>query len=170
MNKGALTFAVIASLMCVSACGFSPVYGDYSNSATKIESAAALNRINISPLPDREGQYLRNALIDRFYKDGYPNNPLYQLIVGRLDEQETDFDITVDSEATRKQLKISTTIRLVDLQSQTALLSQTLYSLSSYNVLASEFATRTSEQNARDAILNDLARKIEQRITLQLNK
>ncbi len=170
MPKLAQTYMTLLTLGLISACGFSPVYGDYSQSAQTIEVSQALSQINIAPIANREGQYLRNALIDRFYKNGYPENPLYQLSIGPLNEQETDFDITVESEATRRQLKIFAPVRLIHLTSQDTIFSQTLYSFSSYNVLESEFATRSSEQNARDAILDDLARKIEQRITLQLNK
>lgn len=170
MIKPPFTLLAVAALFCISACGFSPVYGDYSNSSTETEVSAALSRVSINPLKDREGQYLRNALIDRFYKNGYPDNPLYHLNIGQLDEQETDFDITVDSEATRRQLKISSQITLINLVTQETILSQKLYSLSSYNILGSEFATRSSEENTRDAILDDLARQIEQRISLTLNK
>ena len=49
-------------------------------------------------------------------------------------------------------------------------LTRQLNAVSSYNVLPSEFSTRASEQNAREAILNDLARQIEQHVTLYLNR
>ena len=159
----------IIALLSLSACGFSPVYGTHSQSAQKSEASATLQQVRIAPLPDREGQYLRNALIDQFYRNGYPDRPKYQLNIDALSERKTAFDITIESEATRYQLKISTTLNLIDLASGKNVLKRKLYAVSSYNVLTSEFTTRVSEQNAREAILNDLARQIEQQITLYLN-
>ncbi|MEM9469612.1 MAG: LPS assembly lipoprotein LptE [Pseudomonadota bacterium] len=161
---------VLIAVLFLSACGFSPVYGDKSFGNGSSTVAGTLNQIRINPLADREGQFLRNALIDRFYGDGYPTNPLYALTVSPIKEQETAFDITVESEATRYQLKISTSIQLKDLNTGELILTRSLNGISSYNVLESEFATRVSEQNAREAVLNDLARQIEQHIALTLNK
>lgn len=166
-------FALLSLLLLplsLSACGFSPVYGDYSNSAQNQESSGVLSRINIAPLKDRDGQFLRNALIDRFYQEGYPQNPLYQLTLTPLIETESNFDITVESETTRRQLKISTSLDLIDLETGEVVIRQNLTSISSYNVIESEFATRVSEQSVREAILRDLARQVEQRITLHLNR
>ena len=160
----------LISTLFLSACGFSPVYGTYSDSAAKTETSNVLSQVRIAPLPDREGQYLRNALIDRFYKNGYPASPDYQLTVGKLNEKKTAFDITVESEATRYQLKISTSLDLIDLKNGENVLKRSLNAVSSYNVLESEFATRVSEQNAREAILNDIARQVEQQIALYLNR
>jgi LPS-assembly lipoprotein len=167
-----MKFLPLIAVFVLSACGLSPVYGTHSKSAQKSEASAALQQVHIAPLPDREGQYLRNALIDRFYKNGYPTNPAYQLKIGVLKENKTAFDITVESEATRYQLKLSTTMTLINTQSpeSKAVLGRNLYAVSSYNVLESEFSTRVSEQSAREAILNDLARQIEQQITLYLNQ
>lgn len=165
-----MKYLLILSLLTLSACGFAPVYGDYSTSAKSTEASTALSKVRISPLANREGQYLRNALIDRFYNNGYPETPFYQLSLSPLVERETNFDITVESETTRRQLKISTSLVFNDLRTGETILSETVYGLSSYNVLESEFATRVSEQNAREAILNDLARQIEVRISLLLNK
>lgn len=165
-----MKFLYITALLLLSACGFSPVYGTYNDSASKIKTSTFLSNIKIEPLPDRKGQYLRNALIDRFYKNGYPKNPKYQLSIGTLNEKKTAFDITIESEATRYQLKISTNLNLKDLKTNNIILKRNIYSVSSYNVLTSEFTTRVSEQNAREAILNDLARQIEQQIALYLNR
>lgn len=159
------------SLLLLTACGFAPVYGtNNTNNGSRDSAATVLNQTRISAMKDREGQFLRNALIDRFYRDGYPTNPQYQLTITELVETETDFDITVESEATRRQLKIRTSITLGGINTNKPSLKRNLYAVSSYNVLESEFATRVSEQNAREAILNDLSRQIEQQIALHLSR
>ena len=155
-----LLFIIIPTL---AACGFTPMYAQ-SDSTGTVKSN--LSQIEISIIPDRSGQYLRNELIDRFYISGYPNNPKYQLTVSPIVERISDFDITVESEATRQQIKLSTVLRLKDLETNAEVLTRSVTSITSNNILESEFSTLITEQSARDAALNDLARQIERQIAL----
>lgn len=146
------------------------MYGTHTDRGSAT-SQANLGQIEINPIKDREGVFLRNALIDRFYTDGYPSNPRYRLEIGELSEINTDLDITSSSEATRAQLSQSTTMKLFDLQNPgTPVLTRALSSITSYNILESEFATRVSEQKAREGGLDDLARQIELNATLYFNR
>jgi LPS-assembly lipoprotein len=157
-----MRYLVLISVLILSACGFTPIYATQDNKKT----AASFNQINIAIIPNREGQFLRNALIDRFYTNGEPKNPHYQLKISPIREQTYNFDITVDSEATRRQLKLSATMRLIDLKTKKTVLKRSLLSIASYNVLQSEFSTIVTEQSARENALNDLARQIERQISL----
>lgn len=165
--RGILLLFVIA----LSACGFTPVYYNHGTGSTHQSGASnGLNQIDIAIIPDREGQFLRNALIDRFYRNGYPTAPRYNLRATPINEKITDFDITVDSEATRQQLVLSTNITLIDLKTNRAVLTRTLTATTSNNVLESEFSTIVTEQSAREAALNDLARQIERQLAIFLSK
>lgn len=163
---------ILFFILLVSGCGFSPVYGTASqkivSSNTSVKSN--LNDVQISIIPDREGQYLRNALIDSFYFSGTPQNPTYFLRVNKVNESIYDFDITQDSEATRRQIKLTTSIILRNKATKEILLKRDLTAYASFNVLESEFSTRITEQAARENTLNDLARQIERDITLYLNR
>ena len=158
----------LVSLLMVfvlTACGFSPMYGKHSG-AQKADVKTGLNQIAIEIIPDREGQFLRNALIDRFYAGGMPSNPAYRLYIDKIQESVADFDLTLESEATRRQLYLSTKMRLVDTQTQKILLERQLSAITSHNVLESEFSTIVTEQSAREAALNDLARQTERHLAL----
>ena len=159
---------VLLLAFVVTACGFTPMYS--ANNDTGSNVSATLDQVAIGIIPDREGQYLRNALIDQFYTNGAPSTPQYQLSVTPVRETISDFDITVDSEATRRQLKLTTSMSLVDLNSNQKILSRTLTATTSNNVLQSEFSTLVAERSAREAALNDLARQIEQQIVLYLSR
>ncbi len=153
------------SLILLTACaGFHPVYGVNKFTAVGVEQA--LSQVKIDNIPDREGQFLRNALITRFYRDGRPDNPLYTLAVTPITESAQNLDVTIDSEATRGQLRLSTSIALKDNQNGEVILNRKLRSIASYNILSSEFTNRVSEQNARENTLNDLARQIEEQLAL----
>ncbi len=159
--------------LLLTSCGFSPVYGTHShNNASQAAptSKAGLNNVEILNIPNREGQLLRNALIDRFYTSGTPTNAKYTLKISPIQENIYNFDITIDSEATRRQLRLKTRMELIDNETNKTLVTQHLLSIASYNVLTSEFSTLVTEQSARKNALNDLARQIERQVALYFNK
>ena len=156
------------TLLLTAACGFHPVYGVNKHTPVGVESK--LQQVWISNIPDREGLFLRNALINRFYRNGTPENPKYVLSVQPVRETTRDLDITVDADATRGQLTLSTAIELSDRDTGEVLVKQNLRAITSYNILGSEFTNRVSEQNTRENALEDLARQIENRVTLAFKK
>lgn len=160
-------FLLIAVLF-FSACGFEPVYGVNRNVAVGVESKTSA--IEISNIPDREGQYLRNALIDRFYRDGRPENPVYVLDVSRPQEKLSKLDITKTADATRSQLRMQAEMILREKSTGNVLLKRNLRTITSYNILNSEFATRVTEDSARTDALDDLARQIEQQLALYFRR
>ena len=156
-------FILMISLLLVAACGFEPMYGRNQDEAVGVENRLAV--VDINNIPDREGQYLRNALIDRFYRRGRPQTPLYILNIEPLIENLVDLDITKNSDATRGQLKLESDLQLTDAKTGEIVMQRKIAAITSYNILGSEFATRVSEENARTNALEDLARQVE----LQLN-
>ncbi|MGB1077710.1 MAG: LPS assembly lipoprotein LptE [Bdellovibrionales bacterium] len=153
---------LISLALWLSACGFTPVYSKYG----KENAQSALSNIEIGIIPDQEGQFLRNVLIDNFYQNGYPSNPRYHLSIEPIQERVRDLDVTITSDTTRAQLKLSTSFKVIDKQTEEEILSRNIKSITSYNVLGSEFSTRVTERNARENALIDLARQIERAITL----
>lgn len=163
------TVLLLSTVTCLltPACGFSPMHGTaFNGQSTAIQSN--LSNVNISNIPDREGQYLRNLLIDRFYRDGRPVAANYQLNITRIKESLIDLDITKTADSTRGQLRLTTAITLIDKQSGEEILNRDLHAITSYNILSSEFSTRISEQSARENALGDLARQIEMQVSLAL--
>lgn len=142
----------------------------YGSGAEGRGAKAGLDKVDIALIPDESGVYLRNNLIDAFYQNGYPASPSYVLRIAKIEEHKDDLDITIDSEATRKQIRLNTTIDLTDKATGAQLLSRRIASLASYNILGSQFTTRISEGDARKAALNDLARQIESQIALYFNR
>ena len=150
----------------LSACGFEPMYGTAFQSTQGADVQAEFSQIEIGNIKDKSGQYLRNALIDRFYRDGRPQNPRYTLNISDISEGVIDLDVTKNSDATRAQLRLDTAMSLVDNESGEVVLERPLRTISSFNVLTSEFATRVSEENTRKNALDNLARQIEMQIGL----
>lgn len=159
--------AVLLTLtLLLSACGFSPMYGKLGNSDVQKN----LNNIEIANIPDHQGQQLRNNLIDRFYHDGRPGSPAYLLVIAPILESKTDLDLTKNASATRSQLTVATSIKLIDKRNNAILLERPINSSASYDILDSRFTTRVSEDNAEQNALEDMARQMEQQIVLYFHR
>lgn len=146
-------------------CGFRPVYSTGSGEQPNA-SQAAFQQIAIANIPDREGQILRNALIDRLYRDGRPEQARYMLTIAPLTESIRDLDITKTADSTRGQLHMTSALRLTDRQTGAVLLQRPLAALTSYNILGSEFTNRVAEENARNNAITELARQVELQLSL----
>lgn len=171
MRQIFMTLLLCGSAFGLSGCGFTPMYGESAGEAAEGSSIQSdFGQVAVENIPDRDGQYLRNALIDRFYRDGRPVQPKYKLMVQPIRETTTDLDITKSSDATRGQLKLTTAMSLVDTGTGETVLKRNLISIGSYNILGSEFTNRVTEQNTRDNALNDLARQIELQVGLYLKR
>jgi len=157
-------------LLTLAACGFTPMYGSGGAGTSGLSATAGLDKIEIDLIPDETGVYLRNILIDQFYRDGYPVDPRYRLRVAAINQKVQDLDVTTDSESTRRQIILTTTLNLVDIGTGENVLSRPVKAITSYNVLGSQFTTRVSENDAREAALEDLARQIETQIALYLKR
>lgn len=140
--------------------------GSYGQMATEDK----LGDIFIANIPDAEGQYLRNALIDKFYRRGRPANPNYTLDIQPLQETVIDLDVTIESETTREQLNITSSMQLVEKGSGKVLLNRPLRASASYNVLGSQYTTIVTETDAREAALNDIARQVETQLSLYFSR
>jgi LPS-assembly lipoprotein len=151
-------------MLTLTACGFRPLYGA-APQAEQIRVIKHIEEIAINNIANREGQYLRNALVDRFYKSGYPKSPRYYLTITTPSETITDLAITKSSNATRAQLRIDATMTLYDVNGQ-ALMDRRLTSISSYNILSSQFTTRVSEDAARKNVLDDIAGQVERLLAI----
>lgn len=166
MSLRASLFVVIALML--AGCGFSPVYGSKA-AAPAVE--ATLDQVHIDNIPDRAGQVLRNALIDRFYRNGRPGDAArYTLRVAAIQETRTNLDITKGASATRAQLRLDTQVTLIDNRGMNTVMERRLLAITSYNILQSQFTTRVAEEAARQAALDDLAGQIERHIALHFNR
>lgn len=172
LHKCAKTFSVPAlalmGVLVLGGCGFTPMYGGGETARHEVQSQ--LSDIRVENIPNREGQYLRNLLIDRFFAENRQANATYSLTFTPVQENKYELDVTKNANATRAELRQTTTFNLKDVKTGKVLLSRTLLASTSYNVLSSQFTTRVSEDDARLNALDDLARQAEQQIVLYFER
>jgi len=144
---------ILVVVLLITACGFTPTYGTKTTSSD-------LNAIKIDTIPDRNGQVVRNFLIDRFYDNGYPINARYNLSVSSISESIIEIGIDQDDEASRAQLRQKANMRLMDIETNKVVLERTIRATSGYNILAGQFTTFVTEQDARQQALRALSDNI----------
>lgn len=146
----------------LGACGFKPVYGTASHDSAV---GVALANVQIDPITDRNGQVLRNNLIDRFYTDGRPANARYRLAVA-LAATEEELGIQKDATATRARLRLQASYELIEISTGQVVYRTFSRSIVSFNLLDSQFAVLATRQDAYDRGLTELADDIRTRLSL----
>lgn len=153
--------------LTLTACGFQPVYGTRGLD-TNIQKA--YQSIAISNIPDREGQILRNHLIDRLHLRATPAQPAYVLNVSPINGYVVRLGIARDATTTRAQYEANAYVSLKDMATGDVVLERQVRSLAAFNILSSEFQTVVTEEDAQERVLNDLADQIETQLSLYFSR
>jgi LPS-assembly lipoprotein len=153
----------IAALLALSGCGLQPMYKGGSSGAV----ASSLSSIRVSPIPERAGWLVRNALVDRLGGEGH--NPTYRLDV-ELDDDLTGFGIRGDSAVTRERRTLRARYRLVELSTGQVVFDATAGSDAGIDVVSSEYATIAAEQTAQERLSLALADQMVSRLALFIQK
>lgn len=142
----------------------------YGENAPAKHAEASLDQIEIANIPDRDGQMLRNNLMDRFYSHGLPQNPAYLLKIEQLTKTVTDMGIRKDATYTRGEMAITAVLTLVDKSTMKPVLTRNLRSVGSYNLLDNQFATVISERDTTDRVLGEMSDNIVTHLSLYFNR
>jgi len=153
---GAL-FLMLLSCLFLSACGFKPMYVQTGPKADG--NIVPFEEVYIANIPDRNGQYLRNRLIDTIYIDGVPHQPRYRMDMNQLREDITPLGIRKDETATSAQMRVDVQMILYDTRQDKIVLTRNLVATNSFNQLSSQYTTNVTAQYARERVLDDLARQ-----------
>ena len=136
--------------LCLSACGFHPMYGR--------ATGPAMASIYVEPVPERDGFELRNALIDALQSDGEEQGKAYHLKVV-LNESAQGIALQNDATITRYNNVLTARYTLTDAQGNT-LTSGTQTQMSAYNVVQSPYATLVASQDSSKRAAQDIAERI----------
>lgn len=167
-GKTPRALALVSLLLLPAGCGFEPMYARPSAEAQK-SVAAAYSNVEIANIPDRDGQYLRNALIDRLYLAGRPADAAFVLEFEPLDKTLTNQAVRKDATYTRALMEISTVMRLRDRKSGAVVLERKQRAFGSYNLLDNQFATLSSKESLNDHLLDELADSVQTALALHFH-
>jgi len=140
-----LTFpGFLLALLLLGACGFKPMYGENSADPGLQETFSG---IEIAPVPDRIGQVVRNHLLDRINPYGSPSAPDYVLNI-QLVQSTEGFGFRSDESVTRESLTLEAAFTLTDSKTGEVVLEDLARSVHSYDVVQSDFANYSAQQDA----------------------
>lgn len=151
----------IALLPLLQGCGYHAVYASRSDNQAL---ATTLNQIGIDNIPNREGQVLRNDLIDRLYGKGRPASVLYHLSVAPKISTE-DLGTLADSTTVLEGVNTDATYKLTDSTGR-EILHGKAHSATSYDKVGSQYATLASYDSAVDRTLHEVGEQITNRLGL----
>lgn len=160
--------ALAVALAALGACGFRPLYGDPEVIGTGNNASEELAAVHINTIPDRTGQMLHNNLLDRINAHGRPGLPRYALDI-TLTETRSNLGFIKDNSATLAQLGIVANYRLVDLKTKAPLQSGRSRSVTSYNIVTSDFGTLSAEKDARERAVREIADDITTKVAVFLS-
>ena len=158
--------AVVGMALCLSACEVRPLYGP---TTMGIPLADELKAIEITPIPDRIGHYVRNELIFAFNGTGSETTPArYRLDVKLKERVQSPIIDTVTGRATSATVFMDAEYKLTALATHKEVASGTLMQVASYD----RFSDRLSNvRAARDGEVRDaktIAEEIRARISMAL--
>ncbi len=154
------TMVLLVLVTLLSGCGLRPLY-----LKGKQNPQPDLTAIEIRPIVDREGQILRNLLLDQLTPKGPSAHPAYVLDVTVV-LSLTTLGIRRDDRATRALIRATATYSLRRKQDEAQLFSSTSQASSGYDILDSDFATLVAEKDAMQHSLETIAQDINLRLSL----
>ena len=157
----------LSALLVLAGCGFTPVYGTHG-SENGSPVAVALNDVAIDNIPDRNGQILRNNLIDRMYGKNRPAKPSHTLKVS-IHSTEEDLGILANATSTRALLNMYGDYKLVDPQGN-EVVKGTANSVASFDKLDQMYGTVAARQDAYERTLHEVSEQIVNRLSLYFSE
>lgn len=147
----------------LTACGFRPLYTpcNYRGNASY--------PVKISSIIDREGQILRNDLVDILTPEGAPSHPLYILDVN-LTESISNTGINKDETTSRKEAKLTAKITLKEMKTGKVVYEHSTDAINSFSVITQNYySDLTAQQYAKREAAHLLAQKIAMLVTTYLD-
>jgi LPS-assembly lipoprotein len=146
-------------------CGWQPLYADPETAPASEE----LRAIKVAPIPERIGQRLEIALRNSLNPSGEPTPPRY-LLSTTLVTALGNLGIQSQGLGTLGQIDAYATYKLVDLQNNVTLLTNTVHVANSFDLNPNEYSTIVGEDDARNRCAAELDQEIVTRLTLFMQR
>lgn len=147
-------FSILGICFLVTACGFQPLYTPIRN------TTHVAVPIKIATIQDRDGQILRNYLVDLLTPECAPQKPLYILEIS-LTDAVSSIGVNKDETTNRKNATVTAALTLRDAKTYDVVYTHTTKAINSFSVISENyFSDLTTEDYAKKEALRLLAEKI----------
>jgi LPS-assembly lipoprotein len=164
-RKPALGLVALAALagFGLSACGFQPLYGSNTTTASGARLAETMSSVDVTPIPGRVGQKLRNELIFSNTGGNYAARSRYKLDIA-IRESVINQLVQITGDARGQVYQLQASYKLINLANGKVIHKGTAISRAPYNRYQEIFANVRARYNAEDRA----ARTVSESIKTQL--
>lgn len=162
LRRSSALVAVLITASMVSACGYKPLYGQNQNAPS---AQRHLESINVKPIPDRIGQMMRTAMMRGLSPRAKRSAHAYDISI-TLNESVSTLAVEQNAFATRANLTLEANYTLTRRADLLNLTSGSVRSVSSYNILASDFATKSAKDDSRKRAIQDVSNTLRTRLAI----
>lgn len=168
MSLSKLHTITLLAALALGGCGFSPVYAK-ADAAPAMQSQ--LENIEVGMIADRDGQYLRNALLDQMGStSATAAGQRYFLRIYNLALDDQAFGIRKDASATRGDIIMTATMELIDINTNTVVLTRALRARGGYNRMDNLYGAQITKQDTTERLLDEMAERAVTELTLHFNR
>jgi LPS-assembly lipoprotein len=159
----ALSAVLIAGLMplALSGCGFQPLYGGTTAGGQRLSEVMA--GVDITPIPGRVGQKLRNELIFANTGGSRAAASRYRLEIA-IKESVTDQLVEITGDATSQVYQLDATFQLIDSASGKVLLQGKAIARAPYNRFQEIFANVRARYDAENRAARTMSDSIKTQV------
>jgi len=154
--------ALLAALLVTAGCGLQPVYSGGSRSA----AASLLANIEVSPIADRSGYLVRQALLETLGGRGDASSGSGYRLDIKLDDDIIGFGVRGDDSISRERRQLRARWQLVDSASGNVVIDASARTDAGIDVVRSQYAVVAAETAALERLADEIARQITARIAL----
>ncbi len=159
---------IVVALLSLGGCGFSPVY---AKNDSQPAMQAQLENVEVGMIADREGQRLRNALLDQMGSTTAASaGQRYFLRIYNLRQDDQAFGVRKDASATRGDITVTADMELIDTQTNTVVLKRALRTRGGYNRMDNLYGAQVSKEDTTDRLLDEMAERAVTELTLHFNR
>jgi len=159
----ALIAALCAGLagFALAGCGFQPLYGGTTAGGAKL--GEVMKAVDITPIPGRVGQKLRNELIFAKTGGGYGAPARYKLDIA-IKESVTDELVQITGDATAQVYQLEASFKLIDIASGKVMLQGKAISRAAYNRFQEIFANVRARYDAENRAARTMSESIKTQV------
>ena len=130
--------------------------------------AEQLNDVEIENISERNGQMLRNDLIDLMYGKGRPQSPDYHLNVA-LRSYEEGIGLLPNATTSLTELNLYADYSLKDINGK-EVVKATAHATATYNQLQAAYGAYAADENAYQSCITEISRQIVNRVSLYFSE
>jgi len=147
----------------LAGCGFQPLYGSNTTTASGARLSEAMASVDITPIPGRVGQKLRNELIFANTGGDYAAPPKYKLNIA-IRERVINQLVQITGDARGQVYQLQARYKLIDKSTGQVLTEGTAISRAPYSRYQEIFANVRARYNAEDRAARTISESIKTQV------